>query len=309
MATRKRRAITTKAKSGGTKQAVMRRTKKKIPGTLPKLIPYSDGEMLTPLLMKPIQQKYRHGTYAHVSDIIGQCLRRVAVSDKYNLPIPTESIWPAMRLTFNQGHAIAGTMVEDAIRQAPDLVYARWSCHCGSVDATGTYQDVAGTLECETCCEVNTKHNELTFFDEEHAIVGNCDLALMVDGALYLNEIKSIKGAAWKELESPKPEHTLQALFYWWLARRNNLQLHDKVTIIYASKEYVFGSPYKEFTIQPSKVLHRIDEYLEDAKALKEYGDTKKLPIKVECASIDCTMAKNCHVAGPCFDEWALEKA
>jgi hypothetical protein len=133
---------------------------------------------------------------------------------------------------------------------------------------------------------------------------GNIDLSLLFNDAFYLNEIKSIAGEAWKTLEAPKPEHMLQALFYWWLARRNNLPLHDKLSIIYASKAYVFGNPYKEFTIQPSKMLHRLDEYLEDALALAVYKETKTLPPKVECATQDCTRAKNCHVSGPCFDEY-----
>jgi hypothetical protein len=302
---RARRAASTKAISGGSKKAISRRSKKKQDAVVAKDIPYTAGEVVTQLIMKPSSQGYRHGDYVHVSDLVGKCLRKVAVSDKHHLPIPLESIWPSLRLTFAQGVAMADTMVEDAIRQAPDLVYARWSCQCGEVEDIGTHQDKFGRKECTDCLTATTKYNELTFRDEEYAVIGNCDLTLYFNDAFYINEIKSIAGEAWKTLEAPKPEHLLQAMFYWWLAKRNNLQLHDKISIIYASKAFVFGNPYKEFTVQPSKFMHRLEEYLEDAKALKEYKWGGKMPIKVECATIECTTAKNCHISGPCFDEWA----
>lgn len=301
---RLRRSVVTAPTQGGSKNAVNRRANKQINKAQAKILPYDAGEVLIPSLMKPSKQKYRHGKYVHVSDLVSKCLRKVAVSDKYHIPIPDSDLWPSLRLTFAQGTAIADVMVNDAIQQSTDLVYARWSCACGVVEETGVHSYVCGKKICNKCGGINNKYNELTFTDEEYAIVGNCDLALLINDALYLTEIKSIAGEAWKTLEAPKPDHTLQALFYWLLARRNGHSLHDKISIIYASKGYVFGNPYKEFTVQPSKSLHRLDEYLEDAKALKEYKDGGKLPMKVECPTIDCTMAKNCHISGPCFDEY-----
>lgn len=304
----RRRLMGIKPTTGGTDSVLGRARRRRatpgevIPATDLTPLPYRDGEVLSASLSRPTNQLYRHGDYVHVSDLIGKCLRRVALSSEFAMPIPAENLWPSTRLTFAQGHAIAEVVTTDAIENNPDRVYSNWTCECKDTTSTGVYSSAKDNT-CPKCKTKTDNHNEMTFFDEGYKIVGNCDLTLHFDGAFYITEIKSIKGDFWDTLAGPKPDHVLQALFYWWLARRNGLQLHDKLSILYASKNMMMKSPYKEFTIQPTQLLHRIDDYLEDALALKVWRETGVMPPRVECTAVNVGSAKRCHVAEPCFDE------
>lgn len=267
-------------------------------------------EQLIPLLNFPINSEFRHGEYLHVSDLTKNvCLRMLSLSDHYNMQVPSEQLWPNSRVTFSQGHAIADVVLSDVKQSSPKEVYGRWTCPCSVSTFEGTYQQSLDRGNCNHCKKPMTSYVECFYVDDEYKISGSVDLLLQIAGGLYITEIKSKKGELWKALSAPDPDHLIQAVFYYWLMVRNNLPVHDKLSILYVSKAHSWKSPYKEFTIKPSDHLRRLDDYLDEAKEYANYRKTGEIPTKVHCATNSCAKAKSCHVVTPCFDYYELEKA
>jgi hypothetical protein len=63
------------------------------------------------------------------------------------------------------------------------------------------------------------------------------------------------------------------------------------------------GSPFKEYVISAADSMHLLDDYIADAKAFALYKAEGVIPRRVVCSSLNCTDAKNCHVAMACFRE------
>jgi hypothetical protein len=213
------------------------------------------------------------------------------------LPPLTES----MALTFAVGESIHYYVKNKLLIGEPDAVYGRWGCHCGKASFLGTYRQATTQEPCTHCSQPLKNYKEMSLRDEEINLLGNVDLTLQIDGRFLLAEIKSINKKQWDELTKPLPEHTLQILFYWWLAQRNSLPLYDAVVVLYVNKDFTFaGSPYKEFVFQPSSMLKRLDNYIEDAKMLKAAKAGGDLPYRI-CPKPDAPQAKKCPTVIACF--------
>ena len=247
-----------------------------------------------------MMQNFREGEYVHVSDLIYKCVRRTALSHKLRVPMPSERIMDSKAITFAQGDAVHDFVKGRVVRNHPDQVYGGWRCACKATSRVGVYADVHEE-KCAICDSALEDYVEMQLKDEEFKIVGNVDLSLLIGQAFYLNEIKSIARKGWEELEAPKPEHVIQVLFYWWLARRNYLSLFDKVSILFVNKDFIFNSPYKEYILRPSIMVDRLEDYLEDAQSLAHYRETKELPPRIQCATPKAKDAKSCHVCDECF--------
>lgn len=261
-------------------------------------------EELIPLLNFPQDQPFRAGKYLHVSDLTKNlCLRKVALAEKYHMPMPSENLWPNTRITYGQGHAIADSILKDLKHSSGNILHGHWDCACKKTTYTGTYTD-AMDKSCASCGTRPANYREVKVVDDEYRISGSIDVLLNIRDWMYVVEVKSKKGELWAQLEAPDPEHVIQATFYYWLLKRNNVKVHDKLSIIYVSKTQTRDTPYKEFIVQPSKMLRRLDDYLDEALEYATYKKTGKLPAKTHCANIDCTKARKCHVSTPCFDEY-----
>ena len=79
--------------------------------------------------------------------------------------------------------------------------------------------------------------------------------------------------------------------------------LVDQVSILYATKGYVFKLPYKEFIIKPQDHLHRLNDALEDAKARKVSMEGGKLPLRTVCLDKDAKEAKAGEMSVLCFSD------
>ena len=251
-------------------------------------------------------REFRAGEYIHVSDLIGKCIRKMALSDKHTQPMPGERISDSLAITFAQGN-VAHDYVKDKIKKGhPEKLYGTWSCSCGATKHTASILSEAKPVPCKSCGTSSThKYVELELLDEEYLISGSPDVVLYLQKvkAFYPVEIKSISAKEWDELVRPKPDHVIQILFYWYLMRKAGYNVTSSVSILYVNKGYVFKSPYKEFVLEPEPIIGRLDDYLEDAKARADYIKYGTVPRRIMCSTIGVGPSKSCHLAVQCFQD------
>jgi hypothetical protein len=244
---------------------------------------------------------FRKGDYLHVSDLLGKCVRMVALSDRYNIDLTGEPVYDSHGVMYEIGHAVQRYTTNKLRRVKPKELYGRWSCYCGETEETTTF-DKANNIECSTCKHTLTEYNELRFFNEEYKIVGSVDITLLLQNAFYFVEVKSVKKEVFQELIRPQPDHVMQATFYWWLALQNKVPVYDKVSILYINKSFEFRTPFKEFQIDPRDYVSRLSDYLEEAKALVESRKSKQNPLPAKiCPNPDSPQAKKCQTCAVCF--------
>ena len=251
-----------------------------------------------------LSREPRDHDYLHVSDLIGKCLRKIALAERYDIPLKAQSLSLTDSITFSQGDAIHDVIRVRAAQGNPRMVWGKWKCKCGTtrIDEPCLFSSIPPDL-CPSCGEAPHEYVEVSMFNEEYKIVGNPDLVLYLPDAqaLYVTELKSIAHDAWKELARPIPDHTIQVLFYWFLMRELGYRLADTVSILYVSKGWMFsGEPYKEFTFNAAAAVSRLQPYLEDALAVKVSRAGGDLPPKI-CAREDAPDAKKCAVCKTCF--------
>lgn len=304
MTTRKR-IVRSSTKTAATKVLRRRRREEEVQAE-GDIVHMTEGEDFTLGVLKksPVTMSdFRYGDYLHVSDLLGKCMRKIALSEKFKVAMPSSFVHESMALTFAQGTAIHDHVKNRVLKGHPDKMYGSWSCSCGNLH-TGdmTYAD-AKDKRCKLCGQAPTQYHELTLRDPDLMVVGSPDITLYLDDlrVFYPIEIKSINHEDWKEIARPKPDHVLQVLFYWYLLRKLGYPVPDQVSILYVTKGFVFKTPYKEFRVFPETVINRLDEYIEEARALKEAKEGGDMPRRSYCASRDCKDAKDCHVANVCF--------
>lgn len=289
--------------TGGVAAAVGRRTRTPVAPVL--IREYSGFAEDTPMIellkaVKPESQHFRSGEFIHVSDVIGKCVRKIALMRKMNLRHPQESIMEGKAVTFAIGESLHDYVKGRFAKGHPDKVWADWKCKCGASAHRGTLAD----RKSKTCDECNTaidQHNEVPFVDPRYSLKGTPDLLLWMDdhGAYYIVEIKSMAANAWNELSMPLPDHKVQVALYWSIMREAGIPLVDKVSILYVNKEYSFKFPYKEFMLNPLSV--DISPYIDDLDSLKASTDGGPLPPRITCGSNTAPEAKKCSVCVTCF--------
>ena len=296
----RRRLIKAEAKTKNGAIGSLRRRNSKTKAA-PEVIPFDSHEVLSGVLKGPVYSEFRDGDYIHVSDLIHKCSRKIALSKRLREPIDPEPLFDSNSLTYCQGHAIAEFIVKKIAHKAPRNAYGVWTCPCASEEIEGTKHAVKDIV-CDTCGHPLDIYKEIVIKDDELRLTGSIDLIFREDGAFVIVELKSIAKSYWEKLERPVPEHLIQVLIYWYLMQKAGKPLHDKIVILYAVKEMIFARPYKEFVVQPSKHLFRLDDYLEDAQTLKSaLHDNGDLPPRLTCPSQDSPAAKKCQFRETCF--------
>ncbi len=271
-----------------------------------RVIPFSEKEVVTKLLRKVpgMVNVFRDATYLHVSTLLGSCVRKIALSHKYNISMPSELISDSLGITFAQGRVI-DTYLKDLVSKGyPAMAFGVWSCLCGATKTEPIVKRDIPPISCQKCSMVPSVYTEMLLVDDEHMVTGSPDIVLYfeAEGFYYPVEVKSMAHERWKELVRPLPDHVLQVTFYWHFLRTNGYNVPSQVSIVYVSKGFNFKTPYKEFEVYPADEVYRLAPYLLEAKALKESrSGTGPLPIRVVCSSEDCASAKECHVSSLCF--------
>lgn len=263
--------------------------------------PLSDILAKARLITRPA----RGTDYLHVSDLLHNCIRRVALVETMNIPPQPQTLNLTSALTFAQGEAIHDVLKERATAGGPRLMWGHWSCRCGtcSTPTPSLFSEVDPGQRCPACKGPLDRYKEVDVRNEQYKIVGHPDMLLLIPGldALHVTELKSISHDKWKDLVRPEPDHVLQSLFYWFLLREDGYRLTDRCSVVYATKGWMFsGEPHKEFTFDAETIVHRLDPYLEDALALKASRTGGDLPVRT-CSSEMDPNAKKCEVCKACF--------
>lgn len=303
MKKRRRRAAQQGARSGGVDAVLARRTGRTRGGLKKgKVVKAESREVVIPHLhTNPEPQQFREGEYMHASDLIYRCTRAMALSDKLRIPFTPEIVYDGRGLTFAQGRAIQDYVTSRLKTNAATKLYGQWRCFCGTRTHVGTFDTAKRLPPCEKCDGAVVHYHEIVIHNEMYKLVGAVDLLLIENGALYVIECKSINKKDWDELRRPIPDHAIQTLLYWFLLREAGYSLNEWASILYVVKEFKIGSPYKEFPINIEEQIHRLDDYLEDAKKLKAARKRKGLPPRITCATINSPAAKKCSFAVQCF--------
>jgi len=245
----------------------------------------------------------RPGLYLHVSDLLGKCLRKSVLADKVKMPMPVEQLSDGVALTFHIGDAVHNFVKARAAVGRGEHLYGDWECRCGKLHVTHTLYPEAAEQVCETCGTPANRYRELNILNDELMVTGSPDMLFYYKrhDALLPVEIKSISHDEWKELSRPKPDHLLQVLFYWYLLRESGRRVLPSVVVLYVTKGYVFGSPYKTFVLDAPSVEGRLAPYIAEAKARKVAVEAGVVPARTLCSSPEATDAKKCHLVAACF--------
>lgn len=318
MTTRPRRARPTteasapQASQGGAAGALSRRVRRPKDGSpieksAPVVLEYQGTEEAPMLLLlkgSPVtRQSHRKGSNLHVSDLIGKCVRRIALIEHLAIPHPAERLPDGQGITYAIGDALHEYVTSRFTSGSPGRVYASWGCACDATRKIGTFSEAQRQGTCPECNTALSKHHEIPFIHPDYPLTGSPDVVLRMPeygGAFFITELKSMAAAQWKELVRPLPEHAVQVSFYWNILHALGLPLVDKVSIVYVNKEYSFKLPYKEFLVDPRKP-GRLDPYMEELSAFTAFRAGGPLPPRTMCASLDTTTAKSCPVCVSCF--------
>jgi hypothetical protein len=180
-------------------------------------------------------------------------------------------------------------------------VYGIWECACGALTKTGFYD--ATWADCGRCRKKASTYKEFTVYDHNAGVVGNPDFLIDIGGVMYIVEIKSMNPEDFDELESPKPDHIYQAAGYRRLMNVNDFDVAPQVIIIYCTKKFKYGSPYKEFHVNVDK--EPINAVLDNAWGVAEHirESRKKATIPTEkiCKNSSSPAARNCPHVTDCM--------
>jgi len=148
------------------------------------IVAIKDGEQFAIDLLKrsPIaMNSFRGGEYLHVSDILGKCVRKIALAEKYSIPMPNERLHESMALTFAQGTAIHDHIKKRFIEGHPNSVYGTWSCRCGNIRTENSTYAKAQKKTCKLCAGHPTKYHELELRDPDLMLIGSPDVTLYLE--------------------------------------------------------------------------------------------------------------------------------
>lgn len=250
-----------------------------------------------------VPERSRAGSYnqhVHVSSLAYNfCPRHYAIAIKENLAL-YESVTGGHKVMWKIGRAVEEHVRDTFIESyGARNVWAKWHCR----DHKDTFRE--GFYKPETChCgKLLDTYAEADIQDDENGVVGHADLIFRYKNTLFAKEIKSMNKAQWDELTEPLDTHIMQAGMYPKLLGKRLKNISPIVTFIYVTKDFKFGSPYKEFHVDMSeaKYVKMHDDMLAEAKQVKDFVQKGKSPERI-CASLASPLAKKCPVNFRCFN-------
>jgi hypothetical protein len=255
----------------------------------------------------------RDTSYLHVSDLVGKCIRRIALVEQLGLQGSPQALHLGDEVTFAQGDAIHDTVRARVGYVAPANAWGRWRCLCAQTVTPEPclLSEVEPGRTCPHCKSMVNIYKEVSILNEQYGMVGNPDLLTYHPdlNALHVNEIKSMADNKWKELLNPIPDHVIQSLFYWFLLKEAGYRITDRVSLLYVTKGWSFsGNVTKELTFHAPSMVHRLKDYLTDALAIKATRKGGDLPVRTLCASPMSPDAKKCVVCTQCFGGNSAER-
>lgn len=238
--------------------------------------------------------------YIHVSSLSSICTRQWGLMVELDMRLE-ENITGAHRVMWQIGRAVEHHVRNQVIDGYVNGVFGCWKCLCGEAEHTGFKP--RSQEKCQTCRGSMTEYHEITLTDDVNGVTGNPDIILRHDERYLPVEIKSMTGDQWSDLTTPLPGHIIQAMGYRHLLRTAGYPVHDDVVLLYTSKHFKWGTPYKEFHVNASTSLREatMDELFARAREIKDHHEAGTIPPRTLCQTAKSPRAKKCPVQGPCF--------
>jgi hypothetical protein len=241
------------------------------------------------------------GEYIHVSSLIGFCARQHGILRKEDRTV-LQSVTGGHKVMWRIGRAVENHIREQLLITSRNQgVYGNWTCRCGSATHRG---HISAGMTCQACNGPVDQYGEFTLYDTVNGIVGNPDYLFDYQKAVAVVEIKSMNAAQFKDLNAPMGNHILQAGMYYDMIKQNGMTPHEEVVFLYCTKEFKFGSPYKEFHVNVAKdtLLAERDELRSAAKEYHTLFARDEIAPRTMCRSADSALAKTCPVVATCFN-------
>jgi hypothetical protein len=239
--------------------------------------------------------------FMHVSSLLEFCPRQVALMRQEDRAM-TRVVTGGHRVMWRIGRAVE-THIRDQFLSGRNRrgVFGRWTCVCERTSFTGTWRAVT----CQTCQHPVDQYGEYAVRNTELRVVGNPDLLFEHRGdVLVVTEIKSMNAKEFDALTAPKGDHVFQASMYRRLLAMEGRKVHKDVVILYCTKDFKFGSPYKEFHVDTTNATwaNAVELAFEQLRAFNAAHDAGRLPARERCPSPTCSAAKACPVVSACFN-------
>lgn len=248
----------------------------------------------------PDQTRTGQAGHIHVSSLIGFCDRRHALLRLYGSAVPElRTVDGAMKIVWAMGRAIETHVRASLLAADGRHAFGVWTCPCRQDSHRGHRPDRL----CPRCNQRLSTYNEYTLVDESAGVAGNPDYIRHINNLMQPFEIKSMNKKAWDVLTISKGDHVFQVAWYWHLLHRLGFEMHNRCLIIYVSKDYSFGSPYKVFEIDPREptLVMQIETASAMAVSAHRAVADNSVPARVCCTSFNDPMAKKCPAVGQCF--------
>jgi hypothetical protein len=238
--------------------------------------------------------------YTHVSSLLGLCPRQLVLMRREDRPL-FNSVTGGHRVMWRIGRAVE-THIRDQFVTARRRrgIIGQWKCRCEETVRVGFHQSVV----CPKCNGSTDNYHELPLFNHAAKVVGNPDLLIENNGAVVVVEIKSMNADQFGEITSPIGNHVFQAGMYHDLLPGMGYRPHKQVVIIYCTKQFKYGSPYKEYHVDVTTPALRADREsaVEGAAEVAQAMDADTLPPRTLCSGPTSSMARTCPVVTTCMN-------
>ncbi|QSY98691.1 hypothetical protein J2J97_31975 (plasmid) [Rhizobium bangladeshense] len=242
-----------------------------------------------------------YGHYTHVSSLIDICARQHALAAQDDRVIQ-ESVTGGHRVMWAMGRYVEKHIRSQFLKAGGGRnAFGRWTCLCGNAEHVGHRPHQRLCLQCQQGLE---QYNEFTLFDHENWIKGNPDLLTVFPGDWFVPiEIKSMNKKDFDALTAAKGDHIFQIGHYRRMLELSGFRTHTHGVIIYCTKDFKYGSPYKEFHVDltASSVINIIDQSVAVARQLRESRENDTLPPRTLCSAHSDARAKQCPFLVSCF--------
>lgn len=239
----------------------------------------------------------------HVSTIISDCARMVQLARRAPNPIYRPAPTGGHRVMWLIGRAVEAHIRTTYIQAVRGVgVRGRWLCRCGAMEVEQVGWPEGVCPRCETPAH---NYGEITLRDPHSPLSGRPDLIVVEqDPAGEIDtivEIKSMNGPDFDELRQPDGNHLEQATTYRRLNMANGRRTNRRVRVIYCTKVFVYGDPYREYYVDVGEGTiwdESVNGYFETAQAI--LGDAL-LPRRPACSDPHRPAARNCPTCVDCF--------
>lgn len=264
------------------------------------------GPILSPVLIAADgeAERVREGgaSAVHVHGLLHSCGRMLQLAKQSPIPLYQARPTGGHRVMWAIGKALEHHVRSTYITAQQGVnIRGNWTCPC---EQTHVVADVRPNDPCHVCGMQPHVYKELVLHDPEFGVRGSPDFVLLLPQGYTVVEIKSKKadGAdGYDALTEPEGPHVEQASLYRRLLQRQGLRVSDFVVIIYVTKDFRYGVPYKEFMVPTLAGSHwdtAVDHLLEKAREINSRQLMPRLPA---CTAPHKPVSKACPTCVDCF--------